>query len=338
MADYKDSFYEVKADQSKNFDELKLSAPTATITNSNSTENFAQLSLKPLERGYGLTIGNALRRVLLASLPGAAITSIKIDGVQHEFSSIKGVVEDVTGIVLNLKSVVLKIDSESMEKDLEIDVEGPKTVTAEDIICDEEVEVVNKDQYICRVNEGKLRIQMTARKGIGYKSADENREEYYSTSPEIIPIDSIYTPVTKVAYHIGKVRYKGNPNYEELVLDVTTNGGVTPEYAVAKAAKILKDQLDSIIILSDKAEKEGSTTGETVDTESNESSTPDRPIEDLDLSVRSYNCLKRFGIFKISELVDKTEEDMMKIRNLGKKSLKEIKDKLQEMGLGFSRH
>ena len=285
-----------------------------------------------------LTVGNAMRRVLLASLPGAAITSIQIDGIQHEFSSIPGVVEDVTGIVLNLKSVVLKILSEdAIEKDnLEIDVEGPMTVTAEDILCDEEVEIVNKDQYICRVNSGRLRIRMTARKGIGYKNADENRE-YYESQAGIIPIDSIYTPVVKVAYHVNKVRIQDNANYEELVLDVTTNGGVTPEYAVAKAAMILRDQLECIVSLSDRAIQEGATTGQSV-VESEESQTPDRPIEDLDFSVRSYNCLKRFGIYKISELCEKTEEDMMKIRNLGKKSLKEIKDKLQEMGLGFARH
>ena len=334
MAEFNNDFYEGSNAAS---DELKLIAPKATIDYTTGDKNFAVLDVQPLERGYGLTIGNALRRVLLASLPGAAITSIQIDGISHEFSSIPGVVEDVTGIVLNLKSVVLKILSEDvMEKNLEIDVKGPMTVTAGDIIADEEVEIVNKDQYICRVNEGHLRIQLTARKGIGYKNADENRE-YYESIAGVIPIDSIYTPVTKVAYHVNKVRIQDNANYDELVMEVTTNGGVTPEYAVAKAAKILKDQLDCVIGLSQEAIDQGNTTGvQAHDTEKPQ--TPDRPIEDLDLSVRSYNCLKRFGIFKISELVDKTEEDMMKIRNLGKKSLKEIKDKLAEMGLGFARH
>ena len=331
MADY-DITQESRAAR----EELKLIAPKAVITPS-SDKDVATLSVKPLERGYGLTIGNALRRVLLASLPGAAITSIQIDGIQHEFSSIPGVIEDVTGIVLNLKSVILKILSEdAIEKNLEIDVTGPITVTAGDIICDEEVEIINKDQYICRVNSGRLRIQLTARKGIGYKNADENRE-YCESLAGVIPIDSIYTPVLKVAYHVNKVRIQDNANYEELVLDVTTNGSVTPEYAVAKADMILKDQLDCVASLSDRAVQEGSTTGVSI-VESEESQTPDRPIEDLDLSVRSYNCLKRAGIYKISDLCNKSEEDMMKIRNLGKKSLKEIKDKLEEMGLGFARY
>jgi len=338
MPDFKDeALEEIEVQETRALsDELKLITPKAVLTKG-AIDYQATLSLKPLERGYGLTLGNALRRVLLASLPGAAITSIQIDDVQHEFSSISGVVEDVTAIVLNLKNIVLKILSDDeQEKSLEIDVKGPKTVTADDIISDEQVEIVNKDQYICRVNSGHLRIQMKARKGIGYKNADENRE-YCENLAGIIPIDSIYTPVKKVAYKVNKVRIADNASYEELVLDVLTNGGVTPEYAVAKAAKILRDQLDQIIILSDKAIAEGPTTG-TVAIEETEVQTPDRPIEDLDLSVRSYNCLKRFGIYKISELTDKTEEDMMKIRNLGKKSLKEIKDKLIEMGLSFARH
>jgi len=337
MADFKDAYSDNFDESRAASDELKLVAPKANYVQNNDEENSGTLHLKPLERGYGLTVGNALRRVLLASLPGAAITSIQIEGIQHEFSPVKGVVEDVTGIILNLKCVVLKILSDTaIEKSLEIDVTGPTTVTAGDIIADEEVEIVNTDQYICRVNEGRFRIQMTARRGIGYKNADENRE-YYENLPGVIAIDSIYTPVTRVAYHIEKVRIQDDPNYEELILDVHTNGGVTPEYAVAKAARILRDQLETVTKLSERVETEGSTTGQTV-IETEESQTPDRPIEDLDLSVRSYNCLKRFGIYKISELCDKTEEDMMKIRNLGKKSLKEIKDKLIEMGLGFARH
>lgn len=335
MPEMKDALLETDMVSQSN-DELKLIAPKAVITQTG--ENSAVLSIKPLERGYGLTVGNALRRVLLASLPGAAITSIKIDGIQHEFSSIAGVVEDVTGIVLNLKGVVLKfLNDDKIEKDnLEIDLEGPRTVTAEDIITDDEVEIVNKDQYICRINEGRLRISMTARRGIGYKSAEENRK-YYEGESEVIPIDSIYTPVTRVAYHVNKYRILDNPNYEELILEVYTNGGVTPEYAVAKAAKYLRDQLEPVLLLSKKAEEEGSTTGG-VAIEEKENQTPDRLIEDLDLSVRSYNCLKRFGFKKVSELTEKTEEDMMKIRNLGKKSLKEIKDKLNEMGLSFAHH
>lgn len=316
--------------------DLQLNQPTALYSINKEELYKGSLTLKPLERGYGLTIGNALRRVLLASLPGCAIISIEIDGVQHEFTPIKGVVEDVTAIILNLKGVVLKYlgDNPNEQKTLEIDVTGPKTVTAGDIICDEQIEIVNPDFYICRVNEGKLRIQMKAKCGIGYVSADDNRK-LGEDLPGIIPIDSIFTPVLKVAYHVNKTRVKDNANLDELILEVTTNGGDTPDHAIATAAKILIDHLNCVVALTDKPILVGvqSSVQEPV-----QSTLPDRSVGDLDLSVRSYNCLMRAGIHTIRELTEKTEEDMIKVRNLGKKSLKEIKDHLQEMGLGFASH
>lgn len=320
--------------QNTSYSVLKFIKPDARFE-SGEKDYTGTFYLKPLERGYGQTIGNALRRVLLSSLPGAAIISIEIDGVQHEFTSIPGVVEDVTSIILNLKGVVLKFLSDDVsEKRLEIDVTGPHTVTAEDIICDEQVEVINPDQFICRVNAGHLRIQMKASKGRGYSSADMNRAKA-NAQPGIIAIDSIYTPVVKVGYKVNKIMVKDDPTFEELVMDVETNGGITPEHAIASAAKILIDQLSSVLDLSEKAKEEVSVVEKPAETQS---SYPDKQIEILDLGVRSYNCLKRAGINTIGELTEKTEEDMMKIRNLGKKSLKEIKDKLTELNLGFARH
>jgi len=339
-SDFHESLYNISQETQvkTSFDDLKFIRPEVSFDYKEGALYEGTFRMKPLERGFGQTIGNALRRVLLSSLPGAAIISIQIDGVQHEFTSIPGVVEDVTQIVLNLKDVVLKFVSEdATEKDLEIDAESGlngKTITARDIVADEEVEIVNPDAYICRLNAGHLRIMMKAKKGRGYVSADDNREAA-NAQPGIIAIDSIYTPVVKVGYSVEKVRIKDNPNYEELVMDIITNGGITPEHAVASASKILIDQLASILDLSDTAKNETSTIEKPAEPKT---TNPDRSIDDLDLSVRSYNCLKRYGINTIGELTEKTEEDMMKIRNLGKKSLKEIKDRLTEMGLSFARH
>lgn len=335
FSDFQESLLEVSQSSKAASDEMKFRKPKTSFTSVDNNPYHGVFSMQPLERGYGLTLGNALRRVLLASLPGAAIINIQIDGIQHEFSSIKGVVEDVTAIVLNLKDVVLKfLSDDAVEKDLEIDVTGPKTVTASDIITDEQVEIVNPDAYICRVNAGKLRISMKARKGIGYVSADENRK-YGENIAGVIPIDSIYTPVAKVSYKINKVRIQDNPNFEELVVDIYTNGGITPENAIASAAKILIDHFNCIVDLSEKVRNEDHMFEAS---EERTSANLDRSIDDLDLSVRSYNCLKRAGIQTVGELIEKTEEDMMKIRNLGKKSLKEIKERLEDNNLSFARH
>ncbi|MCR5741626.1 MAG: DNA-directed RNA polymerase subunit alpha [Gammaproteobacteria bacterium] len=333
--DFQESSDFEEATRNTSYSVSKFIKPDARFELNNKDSREGTFYLKPLERGYGQTIGNALRRVLLSSLPGAAIISIEIEGVQHEFTSIPGVVEDVTSIILNLKNVVLKFLADDVnEKHLEIDVTGPYTVTAEDIICDEQVEIVNPDQYICKVNAGHLRIQMKADRDRGYKNADMNRGKA-NAQPGIIAIDSIYTPVTKVGYKVNKVMVNGDPNFEELIMDVTTNGGISPNHAVASAAKILIDQLSSVLDLSEKAKDESYIIEKPKEVQN---TYPDKPIEDLDLGIRSYNCLKRQGINTIGELIEQTEEDMMKIRNLGKKSLKEIKDKLQEINLGFARH
>ncbi len=314
--------------------DLKFEKPKTTIDVVSDNDNYGKFTISPLERGYGVTIGNSLRRVLLSSLPGSAIINCEIDGIEHEFSSIDGVVEDVTAIILNLKEVVLKIDNEdpNIEKRLEIYVEGPHIITAKDIICDNEVNIVNEDQHIATVNKGKFRMIMIARKGIGYVSADQNKE--YNNMVGVIPIDSIYTPIQRVKYDVTKAS-SGAFQEDKLILDVWTNGAVTSQESIGIAAKILMEHLEVIVELSEKAKEEDYM----IERASEQNSQIlEMQIEDLDLSVRSYNCLKRAGINTVDELTQKTEEDMMKVRNLGKKSLKEVKQKLDELGLGLARH
>ena len=304
------------------------------------TNTYGRFVLSPLQRGYGITLGNSLRRILLSSLPGAAIINCEIAGVQHEFSSIDGVVEDVTGIVLNLKNVVLRFDNDvdpSYEKVLDINVEGPCVVTAKDIICDNDVQIVNENQYICTVNEGKFRMRMAARKGVGYQSADQNKEfirEKGVATIGIVPIDSIYTPVNRVNYEVSPAS-SGHADQDKLTLEVWTNGSINPQEAIAVASKMMIEHLNVVVELSEKVKEEEYM----IEREDEQNSQIlEMQIEDLDLSVRSYNCLKRAGINTVEELTRKSEEDMMKVRNLGKKSLKEVKQKLDELGLGLARH
>jgi len=315
--------------------DLKFEKPKTITEEIN--DNYGRFVVTPLDRGFGITIGNSLRRVLLSSLPGAAIINLQIDEVSHEFTAIENVVEDVTAIVLNLKGVVLTIDSNNpaVEKRLEIIVEGPCDVTAEDIIADDEVEIVNPDHYICHVNKGKrFRMVMNARKGNGYVSADKNAQ-YRENKVGVIPIDSLYTPVVRANYSIDKTRVDDNADYDKLTVEVWTNGSIGPKEAIGMAAKMLIDHLHSVVELSTRAMAEDFM----IERKSEESSRNlEKPIEDLDLSVRSYNCLKRAGIHTLGELIEKTEEDMMKVRNLGKKSLKEVKQKLEELGLGLAKH
>lgn len=317
--------------------DLKFEKPNTTIESLNETNTYGSFLISPLERGYGITLGNSLRRILLSSLPGSAIVNCEIDGVDHEFSSMEGVVEDVTGIVLNLKDVVLTIDNDdpNVEKRLEIYVEGPQVVTAKDIICDNEVVIINPDQHICTVNAGTFRMIMTARKGIGYVNADDNKEFIHNRSSiGIIPIDSIYTPVNRVNYDVFPAS-SGNSSMDKLKLEIWTNGSVTPQEAIALASKMMIDHLNVMVELSEKVKEEDFM----VEREDEQNSQIlEMQIEDLDLSVRSYNCLKRAGINTVEELTQKTEEDMMKVRNLGKKSLKEVKQKLDELGLNLARH
>jgi len=316
--------------------DLRFEKPNTIIESINEDNSYGKFIVSPLERGYGITLGNSLRRILLSSLPGSAIVNCEIDGVQHEFSSITGVVEDVTGIVLNLKDVVLTIDSDdpNVEKRLEIYVEGPQVVTAKDIICDNEVNIINENQHICTVNKGTFRMIMIARRGVGYVNADDNKEFINRSNIGIIPIDSIYTPVNRVNYDVSPAS-SGNSGQDKLTLEIWTNGSVTPQNAIATASKMMIEHLQVMVELSEKVKEEEFM----IEREDEQNSQIlEMQIEDLDLSVRSYNCLKRAGINTVEELTQKSEEDMMKVRNLGKKSLKEVKQKLDELGLGLARH
>ncbi len=298
-------------------------------------DNYGKFVISPLERGYGITIGNSLRRVLLSSLPGAAIVNVNIENVVHEFTPIEGVVEDVTTIILNLKGVILSIDNDDsdVEKQLELSVEGPGDVFASDIVCDEEVEIMNPNHYICHINKGVLRMHMKARRGNGYVSAKQN--SVYTDDVNDIAIDSIYTPITRANYTVEKTRVEDSGDYDKLILEVWTNKAINPKDAIGTASKMLIDHLQTIIDLSE-AEVEEDYMVERKTEETNRNL--EKPIEDLDLSVRSYNCLKRAGINTLGELIEKSEEDMMRVRNLGKKSLKEVKQKLEEMNLSLAKH
>lgn len=296
------------------------------------TDNYGKFVVEPLERGYGTTLGNSLRRVMLASLPGAAITSIQIDGVLHEFSTVQGVTEDVTQIILNLKQVALKIDSEDA-KDLEIDVKGPAEVTAADIQGDGDVTILNSDLHIATVSDGaELHVKMTADKGRGYSSADDNKTRMEGLAIGVLPIDSIYTPIERVNYTVENTRVGQSNDYDKLTLDVWTNGSLTPTEAISLAAKILTEHLTMFVNLTEEAQ----VTQVMVEwEETHQEKVLDKTIEELDLSVRSYNCLKRADIQTVKDLTERTEADMMKVRNLGTKSLDEIKLKLAELGVGF---
>ena len=296
------------------------------------TDNYGKFVVEPLERGYGTTLGNSLRRVLIASLPGAAITSMQIDGVLHEFSTVEGVTEDVTQIILNLKKVSLKLDSED-QKNLELDVKGPAEVTASDIQGDNEVTILNPDLHIATVADGaELHIKLTADKGRGYLSANDNKARMDDLAIGVLPIDSIYTPIERVNYTVENARVGQRNDYDKLTLDVWTDGSLTPTEAASLSAKILTEHLAMFVDLTETAqnaqvmvEKE----------ETHKEKMLEMTIEELDLSVRSYNCLKRAGINTVKELTDRTVSDMMKVRNLGQKSLEEIKLKLNDLGVSF---
>ena len=296
------------------------------------TDNYGKFVVEPLESGYGTTHGNSLRRVLIASLPGAAITSMQIDGVLHEFSTVEGVTEDVTQIILNLKKVSLKLDSED-QKNLELDVKGPAEVTASDIQGDNEVTILNPDLHIATVADGaELHIKLTADKGRGYLSANDNKARMDDLAIGVLPIDSIYTPIERVNYTVENARVGQRNDYDKLTLDVWTDGSLTPTEAVSLGAKILTEHLAMFVDLTETAqnaqvmvEKE----------ETHKEKMLEMTIEELDLSVRSYNCLKRAGINTVKELTDRTVSDMMKVRNLGQKSLEEIKLKLNDLGVSF---
>ena len=295
---------------------------------------YGKFVVEPLERGFGNTLGNSLRRVLLSSLEGCAVTSIRIDGVLHEFSTIPGVKEDVTEIVLNMKSVVAKL-YETSPKVVEISAQGPCVVTAGDIKCDSEVEILNPEQHIATLGEdAKLNMEITIDKGRGYIPAERNKLISGNNVIGVLPIDSIYTPVLKVNYTVDNTRVGQITDYDKLTLDVWTNGVINAQEAVSLAAKVLTEHLNLFVNLSDKA---SSAEVMVEKDDKGKEKILEMTIEDLDLSVRSFNCLKRAGINTVEDLINKSEEDMMKVRNLGRKSLEEVIQKLNSLGFSLQK-
>ncbi|HEY4600460.1 MAG TPA: DNA-directed RNA polymerase subunit alpha [Cerasibacillus sp.] len=309
---------------------IEIEKPKIETVEISEDATFGKFVVEPLERGYGTTLGNSLRRILLSSLPGAAVTSVQIDGALHEFSTIDGVVEDVTTIILNLKDLALKIYSDEA-KTLEIDVQGEGTVTARDLIYDSDVEVLNPDLHIATLNDkGSLHMKLTAERGRGYRPAEDNKRDDLPIG--VIPIDSVFTPVSRANYQVENTRVGQSANFDKLTFDVWTDGSIRPEEAVSLGAKIFTEHLNIFVSLTEEAqsaeimvEKE----------EDQKEKVMEMTVEELDLSVRSYNCLKRAGINTVQELTTKSEEDMMKVRNLGRKSLDEVKSKLAELNLGL---
>jgi len=310
---------------------MEMEKPKIECVASSEDNTYGKFVVEPLERGYGITLGNSLRRILLSSLPGVAVTSIKIDGVLHEFSTIPGVIEDVTEIILNIKEISFKMNGEG-PKIVYIDADGEGEVTAGDIKTDADVEILNPDHHIATLNgDHRLYMELTINKGRGYVSAENNKQSGQPIG--VIPVDSIYTPIRKVNYTVENTRVGQITDYDKLTLEVWTNGSIKPDESISLAAKILSEHLNLFIDLSDHAkhaeilvEKE----------ETKKEKVLEMTIEELDLSVRSYNCLKRAGINTVEDLTNRTEEDMMKVRNLGRKSLEEVLQKLNALGLSLA--
>ncbi|UBH08825.1 DNA-directed RNA polymerase subunit alpha [Macrococcus armenti] len=309
---------------------IEIEKPRIETVEISEDSKFGKFVVEPLERGYGTTLGNSLRRILLSSLPGAAVKNIEIEGVLHEFSTVENVVEDVTAIIMNIKKLALKIYSDE-DKTLEIDVKDEGVVTAKDIMHDSDVEILNPDLKIATVSKGgHLKMRLIANAGRGYTLAEDNNTSDLPIG--VIPVDSIYTPVERVNYQVENTRVGQSTNFDKLTLDVWTDGSLTPQEAISLGAKIMTEHLNIFVDLTDEAqnaeimiEKE----------EDHKEKVLEMSIEELDLSVRSYNCLKRAGINSVQELADKSEADMMKVRNLGRKSLEEVKFKLEDLGLGL---
>lgn len=311
---------------------LRFEKPDYKVVEYNENNFYAKFVLEPLERGFGTTIGNALRRVMLSHLPGSAVKSIKIEGVLHEFQKIDGVVEDVTEIVLNMKKLVVKnfVDE---DKTLYLKVNKEGEVTANDITPDADVEIVNKDLVIATLAKGgSLDMEITIGNGRGYVDAKINRKEMKNVPVGVIPVDSLYSPIERVSYEVEPARVGQSENYDKLIMEVYTNGSMTPQEAMALSSRILIEHFDILTRINKIADM----TGLLADKEEDPiQKTLETPIEELDLSVRAYNCLKRAGHHTLQDLTSLTESEMMKIRNLGKKSLKEVMDKIKEMGLKF---
>lgn len=309
---------------------LEIEKPRIECVERSKDGTYAKFVVEPLERGYGITLGNSLRRILLSSLPGTAVTSVRIEGVLHEFSTIPGVLEDVTDIILNIKSLALKGHTDE-PRIIRLESQGSGVVTAGDIITDPDIEILNPDLKIATLDhDGRLFMEMTVERGRGYVPADKNKKP--DDAIGVIPIDSIFAPIIKVNYTVEDTRVGQITDYDKLTLETWSNGSISPDEATSMAAKILSDHLRLFIGLTDKPtnveileEKEEETKDKILD----------MTIEELDLSVRSYNCLKRAGINTVEELTQRTEEDMMKVRNLGRKSLEEVQLKLKNLGLSF---
>ena len=311
---------------------LNFEKPTYKITEYVENKNYGKFELEPLERGFGTTLGNALRRIMLSSMPGSAIVAVKIDGVMHEFQTIEGIVEDVTTIILNLKNVVVKNNTQEAKiVKLYADKEG--VVTAADIESDADVEVISKDQVIATLAKGgKLDMELMIANGRGYVPSNENKSFVDNEKKGFIPIDAIYSPIERVSYETESARVGQDANYDKLIMEVYTNGSLRPEEAMALAAKIMIEHLNIVTNLSEIADITGIMNAKQED---NKLKKLETSIDDLDFSVRAYNCLKRAGVNTLGDLTSKSELEMMKIRNLGKKSLKEVIDKMKEMGLKF---
>ena len=309
---------------------LQFEKQNYKITEYAENNNYGKFELEPLERGFGYTIGNALRRVMLSSLPGSAITSVKIDGVLHEFQTMEGVIEDVAAIVLNLKDIVVKKYCKE-DKTIRLHKEGEGVVTAADIETDADVEIINKDKVIANLAKGgKLDMEMTVSSGRGYMRAEENKKLLGDKKVGVIAIDSLYSPIERVAYEVESARVGQDENYDKLIIEVTTDSSMKPQEAIALASRILIEHLEIVANLNNIADVTGLMIERKEDPKQKALETA---IEDLDFSVRAYNCLKRAGIHTLQDLVSKSDSDIMKIRNLGKKSLKEVLDKVKELDL-----
>ena len=311
---------------------IKFEKPDYKIIEYQENNHYAKFEIEPLERGFGTTIGNAMRRVLLSSLPGSAVTSIKIDGVMHEFQKIEGVVEDVTTMVLNIKKLVVKNHSNG-EKVIRITKSQEGPVLASDIEKDADIEIMNPNLVICNlVSGGKISIEMTVNNGRGYSSSAENKAKLTEEVAGVIAIDSNYSPIVNVKYEVLDTRVGQDESYDKLAMEITTNGSMTPEEAMALGAKILIEHFSIVADLNSISNIAGIMQEKKID---NITKTLETPIEEVEFSVRAYNCLKRAGIHTVQDLVNKKENEVTKIRNLGKKSLKEVLDKVEELGLTF---
>ena len=311
---------------------LNFEKPIYKITDYIENNNYGKFELEPLERGFGTTLGNALRRVMLSSMPGSAIVAVKIDGVMHEFQTMEGVVEDVTSIVLNLKNIVIKNNTDEVQT-AHLSVSEERVVTAADIVVGPEIEIINPDQVIATLSKGgKLDMEFIIANGRGYVPSNENKEYAEKQKIGFIPIDAIYSPIERISYDVENARVGQDASYDKLIMNVYTNGSILPEEAMALGAKILIEHLNIVTNLSEIADTTGVMNAKQEDSKLKKLETS---IDDLDFSVRAYNCLKRAGVNTLGDLTEKTELEMMKIRNLGKKSLKEVIDKIKAMGLKF---